>query len=168
MHSFIQKVPAAPHNRSDQSAILGRPRVTQNVDVDSTLPSRRAMQMRPVQPLLEVDGEHVNGDSATDVGHNFDAIHIYSKARTAIQPKLTISSPADESEREADRVADQVMRMPETPSPPTHNRHEGMFVPRVVQRACHCGSQPKSDEDGSVILRLDRVRPSNTMVDGSG
>src|SRR5438034_10794170 len=31
-----------------------------------------------------------------------------------IQPKLTISHPEDESAREADRVADQVMRM-ETP-----------------------------------------------------
>jgi len=30
-----------------------------------------------------------------------------------IQPKLTLSQPDDESEREADRVADRVMRMPE-------------------------------------------------------
>lgn len=32
-----------------------------------------------------------------------------------IQPKLTVSRPEDESEREADRVADQVMRMAEPP-----------------------------------------------------
>jgi hypothetical protein len=31
-----------------------------------------------------------------------------------IQPKLTVSNPGDASEREADRVADQVMRMPDS------------------------------------------------------
>src|SRR5690242_5207161 len=34
----------------------------------------------------------------------------------AIQTKLTISEPGDEHEREADRVADHVMRMPEPQS----------------------------------------------------
>ena len=33
-----------------------------------------------------------------------------------IQPKLTVSHPDDEYEREADRVADQVMRLPEPQS----------------------------------------------------
>ena len=32
---------------------------------------------------------------------------------TSLQPKLTIGAPNDKNEREADRVADQVMRMPE-------------------------------------------------------
>ena len=35
---------------------------------------------------------------------------------SAIQTKLTISEPGDEYEREADRVADHVMRMPEPQS----------------------------------------------------
>ena len=33
--------------------------------------------------------------------------------RTSLQPKLTIGAPNDKYEQEADRVADQVMRMPE-------------------------------------------------------
>ena len=37
----------------------------------------------------------------------------------AIQPKLTISEPGDEYEREADRVADQVMRMADGQAPPS-------------------------------------------------
>jgi hypothetical protein len=41
----------------------------------------------------------------------------YGKARmclkSAVQTKLTVNQPGDEFEREADRVADQVMRMPE-------------------------------------------------------
>ena len=33
--------------------------------------------------------------------------------RSTLQPKLTIGAPNDKYEQEADRVADQVMRMPE-------------------------------------------------------
>jgi hypothetical protein len=47
--------------------------------------------------------------------------HSYTSAR--IQPKLTISTPGDTHEQEADRLADRVMRMPE----------------RSLQRACACG-----------------------------
>jgi outer membrane protein OmpA-like peptidoglycan-associated protein len=47
------------------------------------------------------------------------------------QPKLTVSNPGDTSEREADRVADKVMRMPET--------QPGLTVQRfslAIQRKC--------------------------------
>lgn len=49
-----------------------------------------------------------------------------------IQPKLAVSHPEDESEREADRVADQVMRMPEPRS-----RLALSHVTPTIQRACH-------------------------------
>src|SRR5258705_6985774 len=45
-----------------------------------------------------------------------------------IQPKLTVGPPGDEFEQEADRVADQVMRMPDSvpasaaPTPPRLQR----------------------------------------------
>ena len=48
-----------------------------------------------------------------------------------IQPKLTVSHPEDESEREADRVADQVMRMPEPQSSSTI-----LQTKPSIQRAC--------------------------------
>jgi len=57
--------------------------------------------------------------------HDFSQIPLHPKARTAIQPKLTISAPGDLYEREADRVADRVMRMPQSRSP----------------RACACGGE---------------------------
>lgn len=64
-----------------------------------------------------------------------------------IQPKLTVSDPGDASEREADRVAGEVMRMPE-PQP-------GLTVqrsPLSIQRKCaNCKeelkSQPLPDEE---------------------
>ena len=51
-----------------------------------------------------------------------------------IQPKLTISQPGDEYEREADRVADRVMRMSDAhQEPPLAIGRLG-----VVQRKCAC------------------------------
>ena len=49
--------------------------------------------------------------------------------RSALQPKLTINQPGDAYEQEADRVADQVMRMP---------------APQV-QRKCACGGEAGPD-----------------------
>jgi len=49
-----------------------------------------------------------------------------------LQAKLTVSHPEDESEREADRVADQVMRMPEPQSGSALQRS-----PLKIQRACN-------------------------------
>jgi hypothetical protein len=43
--------------------------------------------------------------------HHFCRIPVYPKARTVSQPTLTVSTPGDIHEQEADRVADQIMRM---------------------------------------------------------
>ena len=41
---------------------------------------------------------------------------VYSKTGAAIQPKLTVNAPGDIYEQEADQIAEQVMRMPESQS----------------------------------------------------
>ena len=46
-------------------------------------------------------------------GHDFSKVRIHNAAPTTIQTKLTINQPNDRYEQEADRVADQVMKMPE-------------------------------------------------------
>lgn len=46
-------------------------------------------------------------------GHDFSRISVHPRASATIQPKLTVNTPGDIYEQEADRVADQVMRMPE-------------------------------------------------------
>jgi hypothetical protein len=50
-------------------------------------------------------------------GHDFSRISIHSPAAGSIQTKLAINKPGDEHEQEADRVAEQVMRMPEPQFP---------------------------------------------------
>lgn len=68
-----------------------------------------------------------------------------------IQTKLTVSNPGDESEREADRVADQVMRMA---------NGQDLATVRVgshlVQRKCSCdatGGEPCECEQGSPLVQ---------------
>ncbi len=45
-------------------------------------------------------------------GHNFSRVPVHTVTPTMIQPKLTIGQPNDKYEQEADRVAEQVMRIP--------------------------------------------------------
>ena len=47
------------------------------------------------------------------MGHDFGRIPLLPPAAAAIRTKLAINQPGDEYEQEADRVAEQVMRMPE-------------------------------------------------------
>ncbi len=47
-------------------------------------------------------------------GHNFGKVSLFPPTRVPIQPKLKVSEPGDMYEQEADRVADSVMRMPES------------------------------------------------------
>ena len=51
-----------------------------------------------------------------------------------VQAKLAISTPGDEFEQEADRVADQVMRMPDTAREPVGVSR--LFAPSQLSRAC--------------------------------
>jgi hypothetical protein len=55
--------------------------------------------------------------------HDSSRIPIHSPRAGVIQPKLAINEPGDEYEQEADRISEQVMRMPEP----------------QLQRACACG-----------------------------
>src|SRR4029453_1725944 len=73
----------------------------------------------------------------------------------AIQRKLTIGSVDDPLEHEADRVAEQVMRMP-APGEPI-----GSSAP-LVQRKCACGGtcdSCKTDEEQWKVQRKSADRP---------
>ena len=63
----------------------------------------------------------------------------------AIQPKLTISEPGDEYEREADRVADQVMRMADDHAPPSLRIGNASMVQRKC--ACNDGAEEQGKRD---------------------
>jgi hypothetical protein len=69
-----------------------------------------------VQRLLETEAEnHKEGsipNASTRFTHDFSRIPLHPTTPTKIQPKLEINTPGDRYEREADCVAEQVMRMP--------------------------------------------------------
>ncbi len=52
------------------------------------------------------------GKQPARFGHDFERVSVNTRAPQKIQAKLNISSPGDMHEREADRVAEQIMRMP--------------------------------------------------------
>ncbi|VVB72520.1 Uncharacterised protein [uncultured archaeon] len=47
------------------------------------------------------------------LGHDFGSLQVIDKGLRSIQPKLTISTPGDAGEKEADKVAEEVMNMPD-------------------------------------------------------
>lgn len=68
---------------------------------------------------------------------NQAVLRMLSRLTPAIQAKLTVNQPGDQYEQEADRVAEQVMRMPESDFAPKLRSTSG--EPPGVQRKCACG-----------------------------
>lgn len=86
------------------------------------------------------------------VGPSFAEVGIRQSATPHVQAKLTVSHPADSAEKEADRVADAVMRMPS--SQPAIDKEEDP----AVQRACAaCADEERVDraidEEKDVVQR---------------
>ena len=70
---------------------------------DRSLPSSESWLRSPSSPTPI---------HSSSVGHRFGTIAIGSPSSPVLQRKLAIGQPNDQYEQEADRVADQVMRMP--------------------------------------------------------
>ena len=72
------------------------------------------------------NGNHEESSISNSALHDFSKISIFPNSSFTVQPKLKINSPNDKYEQEADRVAEQLMRMPE----------------QTVQRKCaKCGKE---------------------------
>jgi hypothetical protein len=74
-----------------------------------------------VPRLLQAKSEDLEvGSSTTAVtrfGHDFSRIPVYPKSPANVQAKLTVSPPGDIYEQEAERVSEQMMRMPARDAP---------------------------------------------------
>ena len=84
-----------------------------------------------------------------------------SNSLTKLQAKLTVGTPDDEYEREADTIAARVMRMPVTPSPPVEEEDEEespelqskMRATPFMQRVCaHCENDLRRQPARSIAL----------------
>ncbi len=119
MFTFAQKQKPNQQTKSASSTMHSRAHSGQSGEIRSILHLQRTIGNHAVQQLLQAnaeareDGSLING--STRFAYDFSRIPIYAKAHTRenIPPKLRISQPNDPYEQEADRVADQVMCMPD-------------------------------------------------------
>jgi hypothetical protein len=82
------------------------------------------------QAVQQSNAEEFTGGStslaSSRFAHDFSRIPAISPSPVQLQPKLEISTPGDRYEQEADRVAEEVMRMSDSAI--------------QVQRKCACGA----------------------------
>ena len=155
MRTFAQKPKATQQTTSAKSTISGRAHFGQSREVNSILHVQRTIGNQAVQRMLQTNTEELKA-GLTDTalphfGHDLSRIPMHPPTAGAIQTKLAINKPGDEYEQEADRVAEQVMRMPEP----------------QLQRACPCGggcpkcqtNQPSQEHER---LQTKRVQASDT------
>jgi hypothetical protein len=103
-------------------------------------------------------------DSHPRFTYNFANIPVSHATVRGIQRKLTVNTPGDVFEQEADHVAEQVMRMPEpaaTATPAVSGGGAG------VQRECACGGscdncKKKQPEDKHAKVQMKASGPAST------
>ena len=112
-----------------QAENLARKRASLSITKSSTLPPaashqahfilhlQRTIGNQAVQRLLQAEPDDLEARSSinevTRSTHDLSQIPVHPKSLASLQAKLTVSSPGDSYEQEADRVSEQVMRMPE-------------------------------------------------------
>lgn len=115
MRTFVQ---TREHPQKPVSSSLARPNLTTSKPAHREHPLLHLQRTIGNQAarLLEAQMSNVEGDSATTgiarVGHEFSRIPIGAKAPSRIQTELTVNTPRDAYEQEADRIADQVTATP--------------------------------------------------------
>jgi hypothetical protein len=156
MRTFAQKPKAIQRIASAKSTITGRAHCEQSREANSILHLQRTSGNQAVQLLLwaKPDGLEAVSDATApgSFGYDFSRIPLHDKAAVKIQPKLAVNAPGDIYEEEADRVSEQVMRMPE---------------PQLQQHACPCGGgchqcQTAQQDHEHECLQTKRVQASNT------
>lgn len=113
MQTFLQKPKTTQPTTSTKSSTLSRAHVKQGHNPKSIL---------NLQSNAEECNAVLTSTALPHFGHDFARIPVSPPKAGALQTKLAINKPGDEYEQEADRVAEEVMRMPEP----------------QVQRACPC------------------------------
>lgn len=84
-------------------------------------------------------------------------------AKIAIQPKLKISQPRDEYEQEADRVAEEIMKMSASDSiAPTATRRQGK---EGIDRKCSGCEMAEGEEEVKKNLKISRKPSSSSNLE---
>ncbi len=102
---------------SGSQGLTGEVGADEPEEVQRSPANQSGQYLRPPVATEETDGQSRSGDRANRtsmnarLGHDFSKLSIDFKRNLTVQTKLTVSQPGDRFEREADRVAEQVMRL---------------------------------------------------------
>jgi hypothetical protein len=99
---------------------------------------------RVMPERTRTSGHSTSRTPALAAGIDFSRIPVHGEAPVGIQTKLTIGAPGDAFEQEADRVAEQVMRVPEATG---HSEAQAGLSERPASRAAQV--QTKSLQAGN-------------------
>jgi hypothetical protein len=121
VRTFLQKTTTAQHTTSAKPTTPGRACFVQSRDVNANLHSQRTIGNQAVLRMLRTSAQELEVGLASAASprsaFDFSRIPIHPKSPASVQAKAAVSSPGDIYEQEADRVAEQVMRMPESQQP---------------------------------------------------
>lgn len=138
LYAPLQKQNKAAAKTSSQSlALANRQPANQPEHLTANLQNSRENQTATKTTHASPGGVEAWPNSRGSRFHyNFADIPVFHRPIKGLQAKLTVNVPGDAHEQEADRVAEQVMRMPEPQAasmPEVSGRAAG------VQRECACG-----------------------------
>lgn len=104
--------------------------------------------------------------AATGPGHDFGAVPVHARAPTTIQPKLAINAPRDPYEQEADRVAGEVMRMPDSGADGTAGVRRDPEATKPQRQCPECegkGGSETEEIDGHVESEIRSLRGGSPL-----
>lgn len=118
MRTFAQKPRTTQPTTSAKTRILSRAYFGQGRDPNTMLNLQRTIGNQAVQQLLQTNAEELEVSATSTASprfaHDFSRIPVHHRSPADVQARITVSSPGDRYEQEADRVAEQVMPMPES------------------------------------------------------
>ena len=139
MRTFAQKPKVTQQTTSAKTTIPGRAYFGQRREVKSIFHSQRTIGNQVVQRMLQTNAGELEVGSASTASprfaHDFSQIPLHPKSPANVMEKLSIGRHGDVYEEEADRVSEQVIRMPD---PQLTEQEITTGQPRIssIQRVC--------------------------------
>lgn len=167
MSPFSPKQSQTPQRTPSNTIRHNTPARSMNHQKHPVLNFQRTIGNQAVLRALQIDFKS-GGLASTNAGslqHSFDNTPVFSPSIRGIQRKLTVNTPGDAYEQEADRVAEQVMQMPvpQAASMPEISGHAA-----GMQRACACGGscddcKKQNHDEEHAKVQMKAAGPGNAV-----